>query len=454
MKRYLGFLALIVLLAAVAPVHSVEAADTRLGAFVHPWTSYPSDLLGFDTQIRYTIGPMLSFSSGLVSSSFWYGIDPNRTGTLCTLGGFGTLADQLSSLSTFTEEIGWRLMTSGNVFLSASASRLRWKAISLCSEELSSSLSSTMIAVGGGFRVSPLWGVIEAGVRWTEASDDFVDVEDAPESFVIISTGLDFQINEISERRLRHTVPSLDLMFEEEFPIGCTDWEWTGQAGQVSVIDEQLGITVKEPNQHIVKPLGVEIPRYVIDLDVITRSSSDPEHSFGIVIRYDNAESFYCVEFRTDGFVRLAQMIDGEYQGITAWSQTAALRSGRSNALRVIIPGNRVIAYLNGSKVLDAEEVSFTSGNIGLMAHAYDAPGTWVAFDNIEIRKLSRGMLLDPRSQSARDLETVQRLAIGILSGIGAFITSQEGMDPLAYGLLGFSMFDLLYPSTHLLEVH
>ena len=453
MKRYLSTLAIVALVLMTLTVPAVQAADARLGIFVHPWTDYPSDLLNFDTQVRATVGPVLSFSSGFVTSSFWYGLDPNRTGTLCTLDGFGVTGESLTTLSTRTEELGWRLMTSGNLFLSASVSRLRWQARTACDGELTSSLSSTMVAAGGGFRVNPLWGAFEGGVRWTEASEDFIDVGKAPETFVMLAAGADLRLNPISDRQIRHTVPSLQLAFEEDFPLGCVDWEWSGQTGQISVIDEQLGITVKEPNQHIVQPLGIELPRYVVDLDVITRSSSDPEHSFGLVVRYLDSETFYCVEVRTDGYVRLAQMVKGEYSGVTPWRQTTALRSGTRNALRVVVPGNRVIVYLNGVRVLRAEEVSFVSGEIGLLAHSYDAPGTWVAFDDIEIRELEQGMTLDPRTNAAREIETIQRVAASVLSGIGAFIAAQEGWDTLSYGLIGFSMLDLLYPSMHVIEV-
>ncbi len=433
---------------------AMMSADVRVGSYVRPWGEYPSKSLDLDVNVAYTIGPILTLSTDLISSSFWYGIDPNRIGFLCVQDAFGVPEGDIQSLGSMIEEVGWRLTSTGPAFLSASVSRLRWETWGICNPDFSSSLISTQVGFGGGLRLDPVWVAAEYGIRWSKATSDFSDVTEAPQQALSVSFGLDTQINLIDDNALRYPVEHFAAAFSEDFPLGCDEWDWEGQAGYIRVIDEQLGILVDQEDQTIVRTFDVEAERYVIDLDVIPRSVGRNDHSFGVVFRYENESNYYSVELRTDGYVRLARMIEGEYEPVTQWRRTRALTHGVRNRLRVVIPGNQVIVYLNGVRILVEEEVSFTRGLFGVFARADHYPGTWVAFDNINVREFGTNLVLDPRSQATRDLETLERIAIAFVSGVGAFISNQQGASSATYGFVGVALYELFRPSWHLLDVY
>jgi len=428
-------------------------ADVYVGAMVHPWFGYPSAALELGSNVAYTVAPTLSFSAGFLDCMFWYGADPNRTGYLCVQDSFGVPAGNFQTLAAATREYGWRIRSSGPLHISASVSRLHWAAAGLCNDQLFSQLTATQVAAGAGVRIPPIWASAEYGVQWVQGSADFTDINPQPVGNLILSFGFETRINPIAESATRFPVKSFAVEFEEDFGLGCESWDWEGQAGYVRVIDEQLGIVVQEKEEAILKPFGASYERCVIDLDAIPRSTGSSEHSFGVFVRYREPGDHYCVEIRTDGYVRFTRTVDGAFEPLTPWRRTVALREGERNALRVILPGNRVVAYLNGRKILDEEEVSFVDGDVGVFAKSYDEPGTWTAFDNIEIRPIGANFVLDPRSEQAKDIEQFERVGMAALSSVAAYIAARENLPDVSTGLLAISLYELLRPSDHLLEV-
>ncbi len=429
------------------------AADVHVGAMIHPWFGYPSQALDLGIGPAYTVGPSLSFTSGLLSSTLWYAVDPNRTGYMCVQDSFGVPEGQIFSLGAILHEVGWRISSTGPAFVSASVSRLQWAAAALCNEEVGAMLVSTQIAAGGGIRIGPAWAALEYGILWTEATPGFTDVSTSPVGNVLVSFGVQARVNPIPAGALRHPVTSFPVEFEESFPVGCIHWDWEGQAGYARAIDEQLGIVVEHAGQTIVQAFDSEFPRCAVDLDLIPRSSANPNHSCGVVVRYHDPMNYEYVEIRTDGYVRLTRMVDGAFEAMSSWERAGSLRVGEHNALRVVLLGNRVIAYLNGRKILDEEEISFVSGQIGVLVKTYGEPGAWAAFDDVVIRSIGRNIVLDPRTDRAREIERFERAGLTLLAGVAAYVTNREGLIPLSYGFVALSLYEIFAPSTHLVEV-
>jgi len=429
------------------------SADVHVGAMIHPWFGYPSEALELGVGPAYTFGPSLSFTSGLLSSTLWYAVDPNRTGYMCVQDSFGVPEGSVLSLGAILHEVGWRISSTGPAFISASVSRLQWAAAALCNEEIGAMLVSTQIAAGGGIRIGPVWASLEYGIIWTEATPSFTDVSGSPVGNVLVSFGVQTRVNPIPNTAVRHLVTSFPVAFEESFPVGCVRWDWEGQAGYVRAIDEQLGILVEHEGQTIIQTFESEFSRYVVDLDVIPRSSSSSDHSCGLVFRYQDPENYASIEIRTDGYVRLTRMVDGTLEPMSSWERAGSLRVGERNTLRVVLPGNRAVAYLNGHKILDEEEISFVSGQVGVLVKSYNEPGAWAAFDDIVIRSIDRNVILDPRSDRAREIERFERAGLALLAGVAAYVSNREGLPPLSYGFAALSLYEIFAPSRHLMEI-
>jgi hypothetical protein len=428
----------------------VEAADTSLGSYVTIWPEYPSELLDLGEPMRFTAGPVLSFSTGYLSFSFWYGLDPLRTGHMCVQGG-ATSAPQ--AYKTMVRDLGWRVANTGPLFLSASMSLLSWRAEPFCPTGQLSALDATTVAGGAGLRLGPVWALAEYGVSWTKATPDFADVLGTPTSSLAFSGGFSIPLNTIMDEEVRYPVEHFPAVCEQTFDLGCEDWCWEGQTGRVTWIDDELSVLVDQADQTLVSPLGVEEEEYVADLALNPRSSPSSQQSVGVALRYVDDKNYAYVELRTDGRVRYSIVTDGDVRYDTGWRRTPWLRAGTTNQLRVVTPGNRVIVYLNGYRVLDEEEVAYVQGDIGLVARSYATPGAWASFDDITVRRLEAGVVLDPRSAKARENETLERAMVAMAAGVAAFASYREGSIPLSCGFIGALLVDLLAPSSHLVRV-
>lgn len=441
---------LVCLLLSSAVCLAAAAADVSLGPCVHLWPSYPSELLDLNGEAHVLVGPMLSFSAGLLSCDFWYSVDPSRTGALC-LSTFGS--ETPAAVVAELRDVGWRISNTGPLFLSASISLLSWEAWPLCAGAGTPRLDTTTVAGGAGLRLGPAWVLAEYGIAWTKATPEFSDVPASPISNLVVAAGLSLQLNAISADRTRYPVEHYALTLEEGFNLGCGNFCWEGQAGKVTWIEEQLGLLLSAPEQTLIRPLGVLEDRYVLDFSLIPRSSPSAQHSSGVALRYLDDQNYALVEFRTDGRVRYTTTEEGEISYDSGWHAADSLRTGAANDVRVVAPGNRIIVYVNGQRVLDEEEVTYVSGDIGLAARTYGSAGTWASFDDVAIRALEVGTVLDPRSSRARNFELADRGILALVAGAGLFVSYRESILPLACGFAGALLADLLAPSTHLVRV-
>lgn len=58
-----------------------------------------------------------------------------------------------------------------------------------------------------------------------------------------------------------------------------------------------------------------------------------------------------------------------------------------TNLMPVDCTGKQLTLYANGNKLVEVQDSEFSSGDIGLVANTYDAPGTDILFDNLVVQK-------------------------------------------------------------------
>jgi len=426
------------------------SAEVGIGTIAHIWGEYPSGEYGFLNRFSYTIGPLISFATNSLTWDFWYGTDPIQN---------GWIGQQLPPIDTGEvkvqlHELGWRTSLATPLFLSASYSRLRCTVTPVpCNEQyVAGGWVAHQLTAGGGLRFGRLWALAEAGVRWW----DWVDIPTYGEPFetaLYLASGFTVPTSSISATDVRHGVDSLSVAFEETFPLTCDEWEWEGQAGRITTIEEQLSIQVKERGQRVMQRFCCEEGRFVLDVDISPFTSYNEKHFFGVVLRYEDDDNFYAFEVRADGYVRFTRVIDGVWETLADWQRTVAYDPGEKNHLRVIAPGNRCVFYLNDRRVLRVREVSFLKGDIGLFAGTTGEPGTWVFFDNLTVRAIPPNTLLDPRSERTKEYEYAERFGLALLGGAAGLWSFSQGYDFLGFIFTAESLYELFSDSTHLIVV-
>jgi hypothetical protein len=116
------------------------------------------------------------------------------------------------------------------------------------------------------------------------------------------------------------------------------------------------------------------------------RKTSGPENNlFGVICRYQNPKNFYALVIGSDQYFGIFKMLDGEFELIGRptmdFSQTIQTGDGL-NEIQALCQDERLVLIVNGSKLIEVQDSSLSSGDVGLIAGNFDEPGISVLFDN------------------------------------------------------------------------
>ncbi len=188
-----------------------------------------------------------------------------------------------------------------------------------------------------------------------------------------------------SESTLAPGAPLLADDFEDPasgWLVLVTDQDETGYdrgAYRIAVYDTELATWgYPEPTN--------DFEDFVIEVDA-HRVDGPEDNEYGIITRVQPDYSFYLFSISSTGHVSIQKQIAGEWEYLVAWTASPAVRQGGEiNRLRVTCQGAKLRFFVNGQPVAQADDDSFRSGNIGLLASAGDIGGVVAAFDNLHVR--------------------------------------------------------------------
>ena len=182
------------------------------------------------------------------------------------------------------------------------------------------------------------------------------------------------------------------MIFADAFVAGQTGaWLVEGDdAGRTAVLNEQLVITIEEPNLLQYTTLSEPIfADFVLEVDV-TQMAGDLESSYGLLFRMQNPGQFYRFDITGNGmYVMERHNGDGTWtRFLDDWVESAAIKQGLtvSNRLKVVAQGPLLSYYVNDQLLQQVNDASFAAGQVGLDAGTFGRGGLEVAFDNLVVR--------------------------------------------------------------------
>jgi hypothetical protein len=120
------------------------------------------------------------------------------------------------------------------------------------------------------------------------------------------------------------------------------------------------------------------------------RLAGTSDNRFGLICRYQDVENFYVFIISSDGYYATAIIRDGTSSllGQEMMAYNAAIIHGDGpNHIRFDCIGNALTGYVNGQRVAVANDSTFTTGDAGLLAGAFDEGGVEISFDNFMVIK-------------------------------------------------------------------
>jgi len=183
-----------------------------------------------------------------------------------------------------------------------------------------------------------------------------------------------------------------ELIFEDDFD-DLSEWDVFSEDNTLAeYVDGEYRIAVHQANfMAWSNPISdQEYDDFVMEVDA--RPVEGPQdNNFGLVIRdQGDEENFYWYQVSGDGYYSVDMMWLGEWVTLVNWQQSEAINQGlgATNRLKVICSGNQCSFYANDTWLTNVTDDTFTSGQIGLAAGAFNVEGVVVHFDNVKVYAL------------------------------------------------------------------
>jgi len=185
--------------------------------------------------------------------------------------------------------------------------------------------------------------------------------------------------------------PSGASLFKDAFDDPHSGWgELNSAAGTAGYSAGTYHFYIKSPNVNLWAHPGLDLATVDIEVDATAAAGSPPANRLGLVCRLKDDANFYYFFISTDGYYGIGKVRNGTWSllGNPAMQQSAAIQPGNLvNHLRADCIGSLLILRVNGQLVGSARDTDFTSGDVGLLAGAFDQPGVDVSFDNFSVIK-------------------------------------------------------------------
>lgn len=194
----------------------------------------------------------------------------------------------------------------------------------------------------------------------------------------------------LASSSIGNAVPNSQVLYQDDFSKSDSGWgTWKQDVSEVSYQSGGLRVLIKEPHYDYWSRPGKRFADARLEVDA-TRLSGPENNDFGLICRYRNSDNFYAFVSSSDGYYGIVLVKDGQYQvlGSEQLQYSSTIRKGNAtNHLRGECIGNTLTFSINKKPLMQVEDSTFKSGEVGVMAGSYDKPGVDILFDNFIVMK-------------------------------------------------------------------
>jgi hypothetical protein len=183
-------------------------------------------------------------------------------------------------------------------------------------------------------------------------------------------------------------LPGFDLnsVFKDDFSNPASGWDrLRTNDGITDYENGKYRISVNKTNTLIwATPRKTFNGEVGIEVDA-TKAGGPDKNEFGVICRYQDADNYYRFMISSDGYAVITRIKDGQrsYLSSDKMQPSEAIHQGAAtNHIRADCAGTTLTLEINQQKVASATDISFSSGDVGLVAGTYETPGVNILFDN------------------------------------------------------------------------
>ncbi len=180
-------------------------------------------------------------------------------------------------------------------------------------------------------------------------------------------------------------------LLQDDFSDPNSGWEIGDYAeGNVGYGDGFYYVTAEREGGAMWGLANQDFADVVIDVDA-TQVSAPPNdnNAYGVKCRVQpggTGGDGYALMISGDGFYSIQIIQEGDYDALVAWTASDAINQGNAtNHIRAVCEETYLALYVNGQLLAEADDATYMSGDISLMAATLEPEMTEVHFDNIVV---------------------------------------------------------------------
>jgi hypothetical protein len=185
------------------------------------------------------------------------------------------------------------------------------------------------------------------------------------------------------------TVPpakSGDILYQEAFENNTTGWHRV--SNENGIMDYDGGgyrILVRQPRLNVWSTAEKNFRDVRVEADTIRLQGPD-ENRMGLMCRYQGGDYYFFV-ITNDGYYAIGKFLGGMtlLLGQSEMQASDVIQKGSMNHLRADCVGDRLTFYVNFTEVASATDSDLPSGDVGVLAGSFSAPGVDVLFDQFVV---------------------------------------------------------------------
>ena len=180
------------------------------------------------------------------------------------------------------------------------------------------------------------------------------------------------------------------ILFKDDFVHTKGIWSTHSDAASFSGYDQSgFRLSTNIPNYQFWSVPGMNFQDVLIHTRAKKLNGPD-DNLLGVICRYQDPNNFYALVVGSDGYYGIFKMLQGEFMLIerSAMDFSEAIKSGDGiNEIHALCQGENLTLIVNGTKLIEVQDTSFSIGDTGLIAGNFDEPGVNVLFDYFIVAK-------------------------------------------------------------------
>jgi hypothetical protein len=181
-----------------------------------------------------------------------------------------------------------------------------------------------------------------------------------------------------------------NVLFQDDFSESTSGWTTLNEGNRLIAYENGgLRFLVNDAKYDYWSTPGLKFSDVHVEVDV-TKVAGPDDNDFGIICRYKDENNFYGLLISSDGYYGISKMKEGVHNVIGADGMQVSdiIRKGTgTNRLEADCVGEMLRLSVNGEKLVEAQDSDFASGEVGLVAGAFNEPGVDISFDNFIVMK-------------------------------------------------------------------